>query len=102
MFSSDGQQFLRLRIGRGAIVLISTLLAFHLAGLALLTVYGVNFRTWTRILDSFAMLRIGASADEGIPKPVSMDSHKVGMLDQRDAMGRLGWGCELDSNAQES
>lgn len=89
VFSSDGQQFLRLRIGKGAVALVSTLLAFHLAGLVLLTVYGVYFRAWTRILDSFALLRIGASADGGIPKPVPIDSQEVGTLDHRDVMGRL-------------
>lgn len=102
VFSSDGQQYLRLQIGEGAVAPISALLALQLAGLALLTVYGVSFRTWTRILDSFAMLRIGAAADQGIPNPVRIDSQKARTLDQRDVTGRLAFELDLDVSEDES
>lgn len=102
VFTSDGQQYLRLQIGEGAVAPISTLLALQLAGLALLTMYGVSFRTWTRILDSFAMLRIGASADPGIPSPVRVDSQKARTLDQRDVTGRLAFELDLDASGEES
>jgi hypothetical protein len=49
------------------IVVASVLLALHLAGLLALAVYTARARSWTRDLDAFAMLRIGAAYTEHLP-----------------------------------
>ena len=69
-----------------AMIVISILLAVQLVGLAALAIYASRDNTWTESLDSFAMLRLGASIAEDIPMISSLKSKEAKVLDEK-----AGW-----------
>ena len=88
IFTSDGQEILKLRISKSSMAGISVLLALHLVGLTLLTSYACYFPIWTRTLDAFAVLRIGNCADAKISGPAVVNPQRVKNLDRLDSLGR--------------
>ena len=65
-----------------AMIVISILLAMQLIGLAILAIYASRHNTWTESLDSFAMLRLGASIAENVPMISSSKSKEAKTLDE--------------------
>jgi hypothetical protein len=75
--TSPGYPILRLRISIPAICTISALILLQLTFLFLLAFYASK-PTWTRSLDSFAVLRMGASIAEEVPLISSLEPTKAG------------------------
>lgn len=66
----------------GAIVTVSILLGIYLFMLLGLGYYSAHAPTWTEQLDSFAMMRIGASVADDAPLLAAGDSSHVTVLDK--------------------
>ena len=79
----DTQKFV---IPLPAMIIITILLAIQLAGLALLAHYASRHPTWTESLDSFAILRLGASIAEDVPLLSALQVKEAKMLDEK-----AGW-----------
>lgn len=69
-----------------AMIIITILLAVQLAGLAFLALYASRHPTWTESLDSFAVLRLGASIAEDVPLLSALQAKEATMLDEK-----AGW-----------
>lgn len=69
-------------ISRAGIIFISLLLGLDLACLLALSFYSAWIPRWTRTLDSFAMLRIGASISEKVPLLAARDVNCIKVLDE--------------------
>lgn len=76
------------RISRAGIIFISVLLALDLASLLVLAIYSAWIPRWTGTLDSFAMMRIGASISERVPLLATNDAESITTLDE--APGWMG------------
>jgi hypothetical protein len=70
------------RISRAGIIFISVLLALDLAFLLALAIYSAWIPRWTGTLDSFAMMRIGASISERVPLLATNDDGSIRALDE--------------------
>ena len=77
---------------------ISTHLSVYLGCLVILAVYNANTPRWTPQLDSFAMMRIGASMADKFPLQLAPDVEAVEELDKCD--GWVGDGTEDDKEAE--
>ncbi|GFF23532.1 hypothetical protein IFM61606_08860 [Aspergillus udagawae] len=75
-------------ISRAGIIFVSVLLGLDLACLLVLSLYSAWIPRWTGTLDSFAMLRIGASISERVPLPAAQDVGRIKILDETP--GRMG------------
>ncbi|KAK7031730.1 hypothetical protein R3P38DRAFT_2522568 [Favolaschia claudopus] len=77
-------------ISTKAIILLSALLGVFLSSLLALAIYGTWYPHWTPSLDSFAMLRIGASLADRFPGPLVIveDADRCKVLD--DTPGWIG------------
>ncbi|KAK7007424.1 hypothetical protein R3P38DRAFT_3403781 [Favolaschia claudopus] len=89
-------------ISTKAIILLSALLGVFLSSLLALAIYGTWCPHWTLSLDSFAMLRIGASLADRFPGPLVIveDADSCQVLDDTpgwisDASGGMGAVGEL-------
>ncbi|KAK7007421.1 hypothetical protein R3P38DRAFT_3281712 [Favolaschia claudopus] len=89
-------------ISTKAIILLSALLGVFLSSLLALAIYGTWYPHWTPSLDSFAMLRIGASLADQFPGPLVIveDADSCKVLDDTpgwigDASGGMGAVGEL-------
>jgi hypothetical protein len=91
-------------ISRSGMVLISVLWVVYIACLFSLAVYSARTPRWTHQLDSFAMLRIGAAANEHIRFDVGFERDAIDALDElpgsfgdatggEGAVGALGLGA---------
>ena len=86
-----------------SIIVISAILAIHLLGLWSLALFAVLHPTWTRKLDAWALIRLGAALtrdrDIDLPLLANVDEQEANILDQLD-----GWvgehAVEESSNQQ--
>jgi hypothetical protein len=69
-------------ISRAGIIFVSVLLGLDLACLLVLSLYSAWIPRWTGTLDSFAMLRIGASISERVPLLAAQDVGRIKILDE--------------------
>ncbi|KAE8140900.1 hypothetical protein BDV38DRAFT_279876 [Aspergillus pseudotamarii] len=69
-------------ISRGGIIVVSILLGLFLICLLVLALYSAWIPRWTKTLESFAMLRIGASISEKTPLLASQDVEGIKSLDE--------------------
>ncbi|GIK06324.1 hypothetical protein Aspvir_001971 [Aspergillus viridinutans] len=69
-------------ISRAGIIFVSVLLGLDLACLLALSLYSAWIPRWTGTLDSFAMLRIGASISEKVPLLAARDVGRIKILDE--------------------
>lgn len=84
------------QISRAGVILISILLGLDLSMLLALAIYASIFPRWTAQLDSFAMLRLGASIGDRLPLLVGRRTNKIKVLDEIE-----GWvGDEEGSEAE--
>ena len=90
-------------ISRVGMILISVLLSIDLIALFAMGIYASFSVRWTNQLDSFAMIRLGASMADKIPLLVGLQKDKMRILDQlpgsigdtseeHEMIGRLGLG----------
>jgi hypothetical protein len=66
----------------GGIVTVSVLLGLYLFILMGLRYYSARTPRWTEQLDSFAMMRIGASVADDVPLLAGVDSNYFAILDK--------------------
>ena len=85
LFTDPGYPISRLRISVPAMVSLSALILVQLAGLFALAFYAYK-PSWTKSLDSFAILRLGASMADDVPLISSIESKEVQELTRRE-----GW-----------
>ncbi|PIG81868.1 hypothetical protein AARAC_003675 [Aspergillus arachidicola] len=69
-------------ISRGGIIFVSILLGLYLICLLALALYSAWIPRWTKTLDSFAMLRIGASISERTPLLATQHVEGIKSLDE--------------------
>ncbi|KAJ5833675.1 hypothetical protein N7474_001986 [Penicillium riverlandense] len=70
-------------ISLGGVVVVSVLMGLYLLPLLALALYASRYPRWTRRLDSFAMLRLGASmGKEVFPMLVAYDKNAIKELDE--------------------
>jgi hypothetical protein len=81
-------------ISRAGVIFISVLLGLHLLFLLALSLYSAWIPRWTEKLDSFAMLRIGASISEKVPLLATQHTDRIKALD--DAPGWMGNSSQND------
>lgn len=90
-------------LSSAGLILISVLLGLHLSVLIMLAVYSSRTPRWTNQLNSFAMMRIGASVADRVPLLVGQKTDKIKALDEMpgwigdsstkdDRVGRLALG----------
>lgn len=90
-------------------IVISVLLGTYLISLTALALYSYETPRWTKTLDSFAMMRIGAAIHEQIPLDFSLDTKKIAALDEMSGVlgdatggdgdvGVLGFGAATPLN----
>lgn len=92
------------QISRAGIIFVSVLLGLDLFLLLALAVYGAWNRRWTGTLDSFAMMRIGASMSDQVPLLATQNVDLIKALDEtpgwmgneseQDTVGKLCLGGE--------
>ncbi|TVY18487.1 hypothetical protein LARI1_G005501 [Lachnellula arida] len=91
-------------ISLAGIILISILLGIDLLALLAMAIYASFSPTWTKQLDAFALLRIGAALGDRVPLLVGLRTHKIKALDElpgwigdaadeHEDVGRLGVGA---------
>jgi hypothetical protein len=92
-------------ISRGGIIAVSTIMGLFFAILFAMVFYSLWMPRWTRRLDAFAMLRMGAAMHDKLPLLVALNMDKVKALDEMpgwvgdaaedgEYLGRLGLGAE--------
>jgi hypothetical protein len=81
-------------ISRAGIIVVSALLGLDLACLLALALYSAWIPRWTGTLDSFAMLRIGASMSEKLPLLATYHPERIRALDETP--GWIGNGSASD------
>ncbi|KAJ7074106.1 hypothetical protein C8F01DRAFT_1272425 [Mycena amicta] len=91
-------------ISRTAMIALSTLLGVYLLSLLSLAIYSVWSPHWTTRLDSFAMMRIGASLSDKLPLVLANGASSFKVLDETpgwigDASGGIGAVGELGVGA---
>lgn len=69
-------------MSRASMILISLLLGLYLASLLALSLFAARVPRWTNQLDSFAMMRIGASIADRLPLKLADQVDKVKILDE--------------------
>ena len=90
-------------ISRAGMILISVLLGIDLIALFVMGAYASSSVRWTNQLDSFAMMRLGASMADKLPLLVGLRKDKIKILDElpgsigdasedSEKVGRLGPG----------
>ena len=83
VLTTEGTPIQKPDISAAGIITLSVLLALQITGLAFLALYASRRATWTRALDSWAMLRLGAEiAREDMPAVSSLQANKSALLDQ--------------------
>ncbi|KAJ5175919.1 uncharacterized protein N7482_001796 [Penicillium canariense] len=86
-------------ISREGIILVSVLLGLDLLCLLAMAIYSAWIPRWTMALDSFAMLRIGASISEKVPLLATNHAERIKTLDEtpgwigNEAEGKIGQLC---------
>ena len=70
------------QISRAGIIFVSVLLGLDLACLLALSLYSAWIPRWTDTLDSFAMMRIGASISERVPLLAARHVERIKTLDE--------------------
>ena len=83
IWSSSGFSVQKPTISPPAIVTISVLLSLQVAGLAWIAILGLKRPTWTRSLDAFALLRMGAALHKEMPLISSMKAGELELLDEK-------------------
>ena len=90
-------------ISRAGMILISVLLGIDLIALLAMGTYASLSVRWTNQLDSFAMMRLGASMADKVPLLIGLHKDKIKILDElpgsigdasedNEKIGRLGLG----------
>ena len=79
-------------ISSAGVIFVSVLYGVYLACLFALAVYSAWSRRWTDRLDSFAMMRIGASISEKVPLLATRHASRIKALDETP--GWIGNGAE--------
>lgn len=69
-------------ISPAAMIVISSLWIIYVACLFGLAIYSAKTPRWTYSLDAFAMMRIGAAANERIPLDVGFEKKTIQVLDE--------------------
>ncbi len=85
LYTNPGTLITRIRLPIPAMVSLTAVILIQLAGLFAVAFYAYK-PTWTKNLDSFAMLRLGASMMEGVPLISAIESKEVEGLN-----GKEGW-----------
>jgi hypothetical protein len=86
-------------ISREGLILVSVLLGLYLLCLLAMAIYSAWIPRWTTTLDSFAMLRIGASISEKVPLLATNHAERIKTLDEtpgwigNEAEGKIGQIC---------
>ena len=86
-------------MSREGIILVSVLLGLDLLCLLAIAIYSAWIPRWTTTLDSFAMLRIGASIPEKVPLLATNNAECIKSLDEtpgwigNEAEGNIGQLC---------
>lgn len=99
VFYDEGEDLLIPAVSLAGMVLVSTLLTVYLSCLLALAIYSARTPRWTKLLDAFAMMRIGASIYEEVPLRVASDVTAVGVLNKK--RGFIG-GCSDGANGVRS
>jgi hypothetical protein len=86
--SDPGADFVIPSISRAGMIIISSLWAVYISCLLSLAVYSARAPRWTNQLDAFAMMRVGAAADERIGLKVGFEVKTIDALD--DLPGVIG------------
>jgi hypothetical protein len=91
-------------ISLAGIIVVSLLLAIFLVSLFIMASYASISSRWTDQLDSFAMMRIGASIADHVPLKIGNRTHEMSVLDEipgcignaaeENEIGRLALGGE--------
>ncbi|PGH13107.1 hypothetical protein AJ80_06479 [Polytolypa hystricis UAMH7299] len=82
IFQDPGYETQKLEIHRPSVAVISVLIAFHVVGLVSLAIYTTSVPTWTEMLDSLAVLRLGTQLD------VSRSREQLNMEYEGSGVGR--------------
>lgn len=64
LLEASGVEMRKPSVTNTSIILISVILALHLIGLWVLAIFAMSVPTWTRSLDSWALIRMGAAISE--------------------------------------
>jgi hypothetical protein len=86
-------------ISRAGIILVSILLALDLLCLLAMAIYSAWIPRWTTNLDSFAMMRVGASISGTVPLLATNHAERIETLDEtpgwtgNEAEGKIGELC---------
>ncbi|KAJ5190287.1 uncharacterized protein N7498_009272 [Penicillium cinerascens] len=86
-------------VSREGIIIVSVLLGLDLFCLLVMAIYSAWIPRWTKTLDSFAMLRIGASIPEKVPLLATNHAECIKSLDEtpgwigNEAEGKIGQLC---------
>lgn len=94
IYSSPGLRIQKLHIPFTAIIIISLLILWQIAGLLALGWYTSMQHTWTVSLDGFALLRMGKAMRDGLPLISAADGRDADVLDSTE--GWIGDGDEGD------
>lgn len=76
------------------LIIITILIILQLSGLLFLALYSNAHPTWTRWLDSFALLRLGAARKDDLPLISAMDAKELAVLDEK-----AGWISEANEDS---
>ena len=81
--ASHGTDVLKPSMSLVAMVIISFLIMLQLCGLLMMVIYASTRPTWTTSLDSFALLRIGATMADELPLISPLAANKLALLDEK-------------------
>ena len=83
IYTSTGTDIIKLDMPKGAMVVISILIALQLIVLLSLAIYASSRPTWTESLDSFAILRLGATMAAELPSISALEAKHMAVLDEQ-------------------
>jgi len=76
----------KVHVPLAGLISISILILLQLTGLFSLALYASQHATWTDLLDSFALLRLGAAMADELPLISASEAKELAVLDEKE-----GW-----------
>lgn len=86
VYASPGLQIQKVHVPLAGLIIISVLIILQLVGLFSLALYASRHATWTELLDSFALLRLGAAMADELPLVSALEAKELAVLDEKE-----GW-----------
>lgn len=86
VYASPGLPTQKVHVPLAGLVIISVLIILQLTGLFSLALYASRHATWTELLDSFALLRLGAAMADELPLISALEAKELAVLDEKE-----GW-----------